>query len=63
MKTETPDIIDRFGKPSKNAPAPLRRKEWRCDACGVLVRAPEPIKAPSPCKRCGNIGVIAVKDG
>jgi hypothetical protein len=61
---EERDVTDRLGQPHEvtRRGNTMRRHGWRCDACGDVTRSAHPIERPSPCKRCGNISFIAVKD-
>ena len=64
-RVEEQDILDHFGEPDEivEASQAMRRRAWRCDACGDVVNSDVPIRVPAPCRKCGNICFEAISDG
>lgn len=51
------EIIERLGPPDKIVTdnGRLRGRMWMCSTCGEMLRSPERIPVPAPCKHCGAI--------
>jgi hypothetical protein len=62
MKVEREDILKWFGQPAEVKLTRMHRRAWQCHACLEVTRADQPIPMPSPCKRCGNICFMTLKD-
>ena len=63
-RIEKDDILDYFGGPDESVDASqaMRRRAWKCDACGDVVHSDVPIRVPAPC-RIGDICFEAISDG
>lgn len=61
VRIERHHIIQRFG-PGERVAQRMTRKAWQCDSCQEVTRADQPIPRPAPCKRCGNLAFVVVRD-